>query len=552
MFLLRLKTEFSENLKTMLALWAILGLIAWSFFDWWNGPMAKHEGALGAFAVLAAGLIVLMLVGTMFKRDDLKLPEEFWTTRPIRAGTLFGTKFVFALLSIVLPVGMLMTTTGFMAGVGMSAVWNGLEIMLWASFALSLLGLSAMAYPGGNRALLGVFCFFGGVILTSVVLTNGPVERMLRSYWMNGPQMQWNLLVVLLLLTTLFTWQCLRQIRDKHIRQSPLVLIATGILTVLLITFVPLPGGFAAKAIQTSSTTLPTVTKAEVDPMNLNYGVRHGAKFISMNIQLMPEENLLGEAFEFDGTNLKVVGASDVPQQVDMGHMALAVHDSSGQMVTAKPVLSYYVFDSQPGSGSRSSSGSDHDKTKILGSLPRQKVRVLGTVSLSRITYRTIHRGPLDQPFEKNERGMKIAFLTTPNHVTGHESSAIWKSYSPPLATARSTRRLDPVRFRLEHGGTGGRDWYNRLEGGGSGGGAFFGAYQDNNLRISDHDIESNYYWRELKESGYNKSVKEWKQEAELICEVKDQVHPLILPVDIEVEVPDPEKVRELLLQGTL
>lgn len=554
MFLLRLKTEFSENLKLVIALWITLGVIAWSFYQWWFGPLVvqqTNEGALSGITVLFIGVICFALISTMFKRDDLKHPEDFWATRPIRAWTFFGTKFVFAFLTIILPMGVLMTVLGLVAGVGVSAVWHGLEMMLWIGVLTILAALSVMAYPGGNRALLGLLCYFGGVILTCIILSNGPSERILRPYWMNEHQRQWNLLVTLLLLAAVFSWQCLRQIRDKHLRQRPLVWIATGILTVLLVTFVPLPGGLPDRSISSSATTLPIVTKAKVHP-TITFGKKHDAEFISHDIELIPEQKLVGQSFDIVGANLMFTGSSTVPQQVDISHVALTHPASSRQMVEARPVLSYYVFDRPPGYSSSSSSGSDSGRSEIIASLPRQKIRIHGTVNINQITYRTIHRGPLTQPFEMNKQGMKFAFHPTPNRHTEHDSSALWKSYSPPFVTARSSNRWDPVRFRLEHSGSTGLDWYNQLEGGGSGGSSFFGPYRDNELRISDQNIEFTSFWRQLQESGYKKTVQEWKQEAELICEVIDQIQPLTLPVDIEVEVADPEKVHELLKKGAL
>lgn len=557
MFLLRLKTEFSENLKIIIALWLTLAVIAWSFFDWWNGDLTSIEGAMSVIGLLVAGLLVIMLVGTMFKRDDLKDPHEFWTTRPIRAWTLFGTKLFIAFLTIVLPFGVLMTVIGLMAGVGITAVWNGLELMLWVSFATFLLGLSAMAYPGGNRALLGAFCFFGGVILTCIVLSNRPIDRLLLSHRVDDLQIQWNLMMALLFLTAWFIWQCLRQIRDKHLRQRPSALVAIGILTVLIIAFVPIPGGFTGSATHASTTTLPKVTKAKThfkdsDYGGMDFGTKYDAKFVSMNIELLPDQKLVGDAFHFSDFDLTVTGQDDAPQRAEISYMTVVSPGDSEHTIEARPIIAYHIFDREPGSSNSSSSGSNSDSMALIKSLPLKKVRIQGTIMIRQINYRTIHRGSLAQPFEINDNNLKIAFTNTPNRMTNHQSSVTWKTYSPALLTARSSRRFDPVRFRVEHAEAPNYDWYNQLDSGSSGGGGFFGSYRDTELRISDRELESDYHWNNIREKGYNKSVKEWKQEAQLICEVQDQIRPYVLPVDIEVEVPDPVMVRELMLKGEL
>ncbi|HSP43813.1 MAG TPA: hypothetical protein VLO11_13145, partial [Luteolibacter sp.] len=478
MFLLRLKTEFAENLKLVLALWLALGVIVWSFFDWWLAPLdgQGNEGIMGGIAILAVGAIVFFLVSTMFKRDDLKHPQDFWATRPIRAFIFFGAKLVFAWLAVVLPVGVLATVLGFVAGIGGQAIWHGLETMLWAGFVTSLLALSCMAFPGGGRSLLCKLAYFGGVIVTCIILSN--VESLpWRSYSVSETRIGWNLLVMLCLLTAGFIWQGVRQIRDKHRRQNPAFFVATGILTVFLVTFVPLPGGLSNLAITSKANTSPKVTKAKVSLENMTFGHKDGAAFVSMSIELIPDEPISGDALEFTDADIRVTDPNGIPQRVEISHMASMRLTNTHGVIGHAPTLDYYVFERQPGSRSGMSSGSDHEKSGIVASLPRKKIRISGRMTLNGLQYRTIHRSTLTQPFAIKESGMRVAFINSPDRHTGRESSVIWKAYMPPLVTSLSGYRQDMVRFRLEHSPSHDLHWYDRLEGGGSGGGAFFGPY---------------------------------------------------------------------------
>jgi hypothetical protein len=126
------------------------------------------------------------------------------------------------------------------------------------------------------------------------------------------------------------------------------------------------------------------------------------------------------------------------------------------------------------------------------------------------------------------------------------------ESLFPPFIFLDGSRRWDEIRFKLETPSLPDMDWTNQLGGNSMGGGALFGNYRFQATRISDEEIESDYHWRQFKEDGYKKSVQQWKKEARLIFETVERVMPVTVPIDVEIEVPDPEKVRELLKNGTL
>ena len=553
MFLHRLKNEFSENLKLVLALWITLGVALWSFCKWWFEPLGEvsdFSQVAGAFAGIGIGLVAFFLITTLFKRDDLKHPQEFWATRPIRSFTLFGTKLLFSWLVIALPCGLLMATIGLIAGVGSSAFWNGLEVMVWVGFATNLLALSCMAYPG-NRALLGCLGFFGGVIVVCIAINNPPLRTLLRSHEVSSQQLGWNLLLVLIGLNAWFGFRCWCLIRDKHATQSTLVLVALGILIVPLIAFVPLPGKLPMIGLGAPSITLPTATDAESNGTNFSYGDRYGANFASVQIELTPTGLVGADGWEVVGSKLQVEGEDNLLQAVECSWVQV-FHGGSAVASIEKPVLTYFVYDRQPGSGGGSSSSSGGDNNEIISALPRRKVRITGAITLNRIDYRELASGFLDQPFSHRGGGIVSSYLPSTSDVARARRNAMWKAFSPPLVTSRYGQRRESARYRVEDPASKDIDWTNQLGGGSSGGGAFFGSYRMSEFSVSDDEIESDYYWRRLKESGYEKSVQEWKKETRLICEVVDRITPVILPVDIEVEVPDPDKVRELLVKGAL
>ncbi len=548
MFLHRLKNEFAENLKLVLAMWVVLGIIVWSFFQWWFSPLVERDSvqdAISGIGVFVVGLLIFFLITTLFKRDDLKHPQDFWVTRPIRSFTFFGAKLVFAWLVIALPCAALMTLLGLMAGVGFSAVGNGLEILLWASLATNLLALSCMAHPG-NRALFGFLCYLGGVMIVCILINNGPLERVLDSRGVSDAQMSWNFLIMLIALNLWFGWKCWQLIRDKHRDQSLPAMAALGAVTVLVIAFVPIPGGIPGSTLGTPST-LPAVTRSLSPSINSNIGEKYGAKFVSFSIELESGDSIRGDDWEIEDTDLLAVGQDQA--MLGMETSMKRYVDQQGQPLKSNLILDFSVFDRLPGSSGRSSSGSNNRMSGIIAGIPLRKLRIQGNVKLNRIEYRELARGPLDQPFTHREGGVVCAFDPKPSR---DDYNTAWKVFSPPSLFAGGSRRWERVRFRLEDHARSGFSWTNQLGGNGMGGGALFGNYQFQIVRIQDEEIESDYYWRQLKENGYEKSVQDWKKDARLIFETVDRVVPVIIPVDVEIEMPDPGKLRELLLNGTL
>lgn len=541
MFLHRLKLEFAENLKLLIAIWVVFGIIAWSFYQWWSSPLAEHESAQGTISgigLLVATVILILFVATLFKRDDLKHPQEFWVTRPVRALTFFGTKLVFAWLVIALPFVVLITVFGVIAGVGLSAVWNALELMMWVCLMTNLLALSCMARPG-KIALYGFAFFIGGVILGGIILINAPFKNLLYSFVVSDWQMSWNLFIMLIALNLWFGWKCWRLIRDKHTNQRALPMAVLGFLTVLVIVFIPIPGKPA--------TTMPAVTQSLPQSYHTTVGEKFGAKFAAFKIMLHTGDAVTENECYIVDTNLYVMGQDD--EMLRVVAELKNYFDDEKKSIGENLSLHLMVLDRKPGiERSISALTSDWRIDEIMKGLPLRKVRIQGTITINQLHYRELARSPIDQPFERRQGGIICAYYpdSSPN-----EYYSAWKIFSPPSALADAGRRWELARFRMEDKAllrfSPTYPGFNRSKG------AFFGSYQINDYHIIDDKvIESDYNWTLRKESGYEKSVQEWKKDLRLVFEVVDRVTPLIIPVDVEVDVPDPSKVRELLKNGTL
>ncbi len=549
MFLHRLKFEFAANFKLLIAIWVVFGIIVWSFHQWWFSPLVDQDGADGAVSVIGIILLlilVLCLVSTLFKRDDLKHPQEFWVTRPIRSFTFFGAKLVFAWLVIALPCAVLITLIGMITGVGLSALWNGLEMMLWVSLVTNLLAMSCMANPG-NRSLYGFLCFIGGVILTCILMNNAPLDRLLNSYGVSDRQMSWNFFILLIVLNMWFGWKCLQLIRDKHTNQRALYLGVIGVLTVLVIAFVAIPGGLSRGMPNSPAKHLTTVTKKVSQTISYTVGEKYGAKFASFAFEVNAGESIPDFDCEIVDTDLVVIGQDNTLLEMQM--LMNRYQDYESQTLRTNLNLNFSVFDRLPGIGGSSSSGNDSRIEEIIDGIPLQKVRIQGTVTLNQLVYRELVSGPLDQPFVHREGGIVCAY--NPVSMRGAYNTS-WKAFSPPSTLSAGNRVWEKVRIRLEAKSHPSFQWTRPLIGGSMSSGTFFGSYHLQHIRIGDADIESDYIWQQLKRGGYDKSVKEWKKDARLVFEVVHRVTPLIIPVDVEVEVPDPSKVRELLKNGTL
>lgn len=103
MFSHRLKIELREN-RIYILIWALvlLTLTIAAILLWRSAPVLDPvTSRLGSpspdlIALLLLPLVALLIVTTItsFRQDNLKDPQTFWNTRPVRPRTLHRTKFI--------------------------------------------------------------------------------------------------------------------------------------------------------------------------------------------------------------------------------------------------------------------------------------------------------------------------------------------------------------------------------------------------------------------------------------------------------------------------
>jgi hypothetical protein len=306
-----------------------------------------------------------------------------------------------------------------------------------------------------------------------------------------------------------------------------------------------LPSGLPGTVIGEPLITLPKVTNGKFQNENFSFGTAYGANHATVQINLIPNERIPANDWQTESHQLFIEGSGTAIQKMEVSSYQIIQSDTGfGKL----PILTYSVYDRQPKSNGSSSSGSNHSMSNAMKKIPLRKVRIHGSITLSQLNYREIYRGTLDQPFSQRKNGISYVFNLDKTGAYSSESHASWKNYSPSLLSSGPGNKWEQVRYRVDNPNTPELDFENQLSGGGSGGGSLFGSYRTQNLNISDESIESDYYWKQFKDRGYEKSVKEWRKETQLILEVIDSITTLVLPIDIEVEIPDPEKVTELLI----
>jgi hypothetical protein len=558
MLFFRLKTECADNLKLVLLLWGALGFFVWSFFDWWSAPLAsnRNQGMMGFFAISTAAIIVFFLVFRIFKRGDLKEPQEFYNLRQTQASILFGAKLAFAWMVVILPMGVMMTLLGFMAGIGVRAIWQGMETMIWAGFFTGLLALSCMTSTGIWRSLLHMLAFFSGVLAAAFVLSLGPVDHLLGPLRVHEGQEAWNLLVVLVLLNGWLLWRCICLAKDRHRATPPLMMACAGICAFLMVAFVSFPGKVAGFVFDNSATTLPTVKKAEIDYFNVPFGYGDRGRYVSIRISLILDKAIPGKNMQITKADLTLVGAEKPWVRLDATRWM-----QMGSSEVARINFDYEIFSGDPGSENHDSLYYHPDTAEAVKMLPRRLVRLLGTVNMTPPKYREVARGSIMKPWAHNSDGLMLEYV--PNHsptsapsTPQWKSFTAWKKYCPPLLTGNAFRpsadasnAQDLVRFRLENSMWPVFDAYSDFAGSRIRNLDFFGTYRASELKFDDIKPESTKHWRDVHFGRRIKSSQEWMQGFELVCEVQESP-PLILPVDIEFELPDPDKLLELLLKG--
>lgn len=552
MLLLRLKTEWNENLKMVLVLWGLLGLTVWSVLSWWFAPFEiRNAGeALVGFSMLGVAIVVFFLVSTMFKRDDLKHPQDFLATRPIRSSTVFGAKLLFATITVVLPIGIAMSGCSLAVGLGWEAMGHGVEAMLWVTCFSLLVALSCMAFPGGGLSMVCLGLFVGGLILMAILFAYSTLLQMTDGRFLSRSRITWNVLLVIVGLIVLFGILNLWLIRQKHFRFPPVLLLIVGMLSAFFGTYAPIPGAIPSRQKELMDVEVLEVSRAfGPEQYSISYGNMDGARFVSQAFPLdLPDVGLDIQCMvEF--SDLEVVGGNHSLESPEVNQVSQMVGPETPGQVVFKPLLSYTILEREPDQNSGRSSSSGGDGVRVFETLPKKSVRVKGWFQMKSPIYKKLHRAPLGETFSERGGGVMYGFIADPTDSRMERNSIFYKVYTAPLLTSSNDRYWDMIRQRVEHPVLDLPN--NNLEGGGSGTGGPFGYVRTTELRLIDSEIRNSYKWSTLKEKHGIASVEQWKKEAELVLENVDHVKRYRIQVDVDIEVPDPDKVRELLAEGS-
>lgn len=557
MFIYRLKNEWKENRRVLLSLWVTLVVVGGCFCSWWFAPIDSMAGAealqvIATLAALVAGGAVLGLTVLMFKRDDLKSPQAFWATRPIRSLPFFGAKLVVLGLAVVLPIGVLVTFAGMVAGLGATALWNALESMMWVSAALGLLAMACMAFGGLMKPVLALGAFAAGLMLPPMVGIVEPVRWWLRSAVVEQQQFLWNMLFLLLVVAVVCVWLCLRQAADKHRPSRIWTWAVGGFACLLTASFVPLPGGLWLANPQCEVEVMALQSGSVSAPYQLGHGRSYGREGVGLDYVVDLNQPLAHDEISLVTIELEVHDVDGVSLRARLGNMRSRRDGPNGSDAFT---LSVWVLEGE-GTHDRSGSwsGSEEMLDRVQG-IPKRTVRVTGVVEMRVTNYRDAHRGQMDERFESKKDGMIFAYLPEApgGGWAGVGSRAlVSKRFGLPLITGDiGYNPYEMVRVAIDGPGEMYQHPGNFVESHRVNH-ALFGFDNYSEIRINDHEVESSYQWRELQKSGYDKSFAEWKQEAELIVQVIDEERTVMMPIDVEIEIPDPVKLREMMLAGEL
>lgn len=552
MFLFRLKQEFAENARLLALYWLCLAMALWSHFTWCFGShdaynRSSAQEAIGNFSLLGLCGINLMIVATMFKRDDLKCPQDFCATRPIRSLPLYGAKLTFTWLMLALPVGLAIAVTGMVAGHGIVSIWYGLEMTAWLGFTCSLLALSCMAYPGGSRSFI-IAMVFVAALLTTVFLINIPVfEPWIHPLIADPQTITGNLFLALGILSVAMVWLCHRQFRDKHSNSQPWWFAVVGIACVLFVSFAPVP--YQVKdQVKDIVTVLPKATEASLVEYDISHGWERGTSFVTGGIHI--ETGLATSMDEM------LIHRSQVLNTVDFNEPWFQIEGSAvvgySHEGRAKLRLSYTVYEDVPDryQGSRSSTGSD-DLAKSIAELPKRKVRIVDTVILDRQQYEEVHRSPLSKAFAIHHNNLKIDYL--PGTSDGGRDHIInLKSYTPSLANSNKLSVYEQFRFNIEHPDIDKHMSVDDFGGGGGGSRSIFGRAITLERKLSSHGVLSSRFCYDLEKEEQQLIVDEWQDKAVLVVEAAKNMERIEIPIDVKIEIPDPEALRQLLKEGKL
>lgn len=542
MFIHRLKYEFFENFRLLAIYGLCYALNIYSHFMWWfSAPMtsAGKNTAWGISLLSLLGIcsVALWIVATLFKRDDLKHPSDFESTRPIRPLTLFGTKLAFTWLFVIMPTGIAIAASSLASGLGIKSIWIGLIVMAGAGFACALLAASCMAHAGRRRSLAMIGAFVAGLIGAVLVIELRSVRDALDPWFVSPETFQFNLIIALSILCLSANALCISIARKKHTAYRARWFILAGAASVLFVSFAPLPKPISnhidASPIEEATTVYPWKDK-------MMFGRSGPVQFFQGGIIISSALDPIGEDLFLDH-KLEIVGDDDPLFQID--RFAVAVELPHQESTDTGIGITYKLYERDPSRYRGYSTDREYQRpVEPIKQLPKKRIRIKGSVRASMISYREIHRAPLGKSFSIHDGPLKVSYSPADKSDNGDEVISC-KLYSPIPFTTKNRSVSGSYRLRIEHPLL--KEPENLI--------GLFEAYSESSkvafgeCEITRFNPSLNAaYLHHLREKSGQITPSEWMKQAELVVETTDKKD-VIIPVDVEVEVPDPIELRKLM-----
>lgn len=251
MFSHRLKIELREN-RIYILIWALvlLTLTIAAILLWRSAPVLDPvTSRLGSpspdlIALLLLPLVALLIVTTItsFRQDNLKDPQTFWNTRPVRPRTLHRTKFIFLHLLFTLPLTLCTFIVSINATTMSTSLIYAAESALWSAAAIHLCALCCLHNHQWARLPILPALGFLGFILVALIVSKLNIAQPGRY---NPGRFSVNTLFITLILLFLFALAGFHLIKKPGTTYPLWMPFLIGALTFPLLTATWLPDNFS-------------------------------------------------------------------------------------------------------------------------------------------------------------------------------------------------------------------------------------------------------------------------------------------------------------------
>ena len=365
-----------------------------------------------------------------------------------------------------------------------------------------------------------------------------------------------NLLTLLVFLTIASIWLCIRQARDKHLHHRPLWLTLTGAVCMFCIIFFTLPNPLHPDRYE-----VPVVTHAALEPSGMSMGGRGGPIFISGQFSSQPIQQLdargLSHTHNIIPVNFTGVDAPwfEVHCTGFRPYRGGSVEHGAqaGQAQPAKLEFKYTIHGSGNGQSIVVSTETLTKLKDAVKDLPKRKIRIKDTITLNYREYEHYHRSPLTEGFNLSSDGLGVTYIPASVDPSKNKATFITRQFTPELMHSVDLHDREVFLHHISHPSSNQAidvydfDAFGRIMSG------FFYNKTVIGIDFREEAIRSSRAWQEITmEQGYEGSPKAWKQEAVWVIEKAGEKMKAEIPLDFEIEIPEPELLRKMLIEGTI